>query len=123
MLIQSFIGLALTLGGVFVMFLFMMSLDTRTNIFFLIGSVLAMGGGVFLLIRAGKDDTIILKRTSKEGSEEAFHPEPVDISKTDNEGMEKQLSQNNKLLDEWKKTKETQQRLKLLEMQASASDE
>ncbi len=120
MLLQSLLGLALTLGGVYVMFLYIISLDTNINILFLVGSLLLIAAGIFFLIRAGKADTVILTRTSKE--EKDIKIEPVVIQKKD-ESLENKIEQNNTMLADWKKTKETQQRLKMLEMSASSNNE
>jgi hypothetical protein len=120
MLLQSLLGLVLTLGGVFVMLLYLISLDTTANFLFLAGSLLLIAGGVFLLIRAEKADTIILKRTSKEEKDIDIKAQVVaPIVTVKDEGLAKKIEENNKLLDDWKKTKETQQRLKMLEMSAS----
>jgi hypothetical protein len=121
MFLQSLLGLALTLGGVYVMFLYIISLDTNVNILFLVGSLLLIAGGVFFLIRAGKADTIILKRTSKEEKDIDIKAQVVAPIVTEkDEGLAKKIEENNKLLDDWKKTKETQQRLKMLEMSAGS---
>jgi len=53
-LLQSFLGLVLILGSVYVMFLYIISLDITANFLFFVGSLLLIAGGVFLLIRAGK---------------------------------------------------------------------
>jgi len=117
--IQSFLGIALTLGGVYTMYIYISGLDTNVNIVFLLLSLLMLGAGVFVLILAGKSDTIILKRVSKP----ELDKNPIIMpSKQNDEGLASKLEENNKLLKDWKKTNETKERLRMLEMQASAEN-
>lgn len=121
MVLLSLAGLVLCLGGIYLMYLFIISINTNSNIFFLIGSLVSIAAGVFLLLFAQKSDTMILKRAGKEEAENKFVPEPITEMKAD-EGTEKQLEQKNAMIKDWEKTNETKQRLRMLEMQASAED-
>jgi len=107
---QSFLGVILVLGGVYLLYLFISSLNKQENILFLGLFFLLVSGGVFLLIRAGKSDTVILKRTA---------PDVIDDVQSLTFGKEKlsnQLAKNNQMLAEWTKTNNTKTMMKMLEI-------
>lgn len=120
MLIQSVLGIVLTLGGIFIMYTYIVGLDTSDNVILLIASLVMIVAGVFVLILAGKSDTLILKRVSKPEKNINVVMTPV---KQGGNGLASKLEENNKLLKDWKKTNETKERLRMLEMQASAGEE
>lgn len=118
MFLLSLSGLTLTMGGIYVMYTYILGIDADANIVFLILSLVLIGGGVFLLILAGKSDTLILNRVSKpEIDTEAVIKIPVK-----SEGLANKIEENNKMLQDWKKTNETKERLRMLEMSAAAED-
>jgi len=120
MFLQTIIGLILIIGGIYIMYMYIETLDSNSNILLLLGSILMLTGGVFSLIRAGKSDTIILNRTrSTESDTDIVTTPPIQSS-----GLENTVEKNNAMLHEWKKTNETKDRLRLLEIQAAeqASD-
>ncbi len=114
----SLVGILTILVGVFLIYLFFNSLDGSINIVLLIGSVVLIGGGIVLLIFAGKIDTIILNRTSKPEKDK----EPL-IMKPKNNGLASKIDANNAMMAEWKKTNDTKNRLRMLEISAAAGDE
>lgn len=118
MFVLSLLGIVLTLGGIFVMYLYINSLNTTPNIVFLVGSLAMVGGAVYLFILAGKSDTVILKRAGdlKPDTEPVITPVATDPGAS-------KLAENNKMLRDWEKTNETKERLRMLEMSASAGEE
>jgi hypothetical protein len=114
----SFLGMLTILGGVFLIYLFFTSLDAKANILLFIGSFVLIGGGVFLLLFAGKSDTLILNKASRPENDK----EPL-IMKGENEGLASKLQENNAMMADWKKTNETKNRLRMLEISAAAEDE
>lgn len=118
MFIESTGGLISTLGGIYLMYLYLTSLDTKPNILLMIFSLILMCAGIALLIIAGRSDTLILNKVSKPEIEE----NPI-VPVTQEAGLEDKIEKNNAMLEDWKKTNETKQRLKLLEMEGAANGE
>ena len=107
---QSFLGIILVLGGVYLLYLFITSLNKHENLLFLGLFFVLVAAGVFLLIRAGKSDTVILKRTA---------PDIVDPSQSlvvGKETISNQLAKNNAMLADWTKTNNTKTMMKMLEI-------
>lgn len=121
MVMLSLAGLASCLGGIYIMYLYIISIDTDGNILLLIGCFILIIGGVVLLVYAQKSDTMILQRAGKEETDSKFVPEPV-LPPAKDDGLKNKISQNNAMIKDWEKTNETQQRLKMLEMQAGVED-
>jgi hypothetical protein len=121
MILLSLAGLLLCLTGIYIMYLYITGLNTHASIFFLISSLLLIGSAIFLLVFAQKSDTMILKRAGKEEADNKFVPIIIP-PKAKDEGLKKQITQNNAMIKDWEKTNETQQRLKMLEMQAGVED-
>ena len=117
MALLSLLGLGLTIGGIYLMYVYIISLNTESNILFLILSFALIGAGVFVLVVAGKADTMILKRASKPESDTTQVITPVK-----EENFASKLEENNKLMSEWKKTNETKQRLRMLEISAASEE-
>jgi len=114
----SLFGILAILGGVCLIYLFFIDLDIAANIFLLIGSFVLIGGGVFLLLFAGKIDTIILNRASRPEDDK----KPL-IMKPKDEGLASKIDENNAMMAEWKKTNETKNRLRMLEISAAEGEE
>lgn len=118
MFILSLAGMGLTIGGVYILYAYILSIDTQANILFLILSLVMIGAGIVVLVLAGKADTIILQRASKP----EIPDKPAVAPLVKKEGFAGKLEENNKMLADWKKTNDTKQRLRMLEISA-ASDE
>ncbi|HVA97133.1 MAG TPA: hypothetical protein VND99_05755 [Candidatus Acidoferrales bacterium] len=116
--IQSFLGVILALAGIFVLYLFITSLNQNANYLFFGGSLLLIGGAIFLFIRAEKSDTIILKRTEPE-SEGIGIPFIPKINKRQSET----LAKNNEMLKEWNKTNATRDKLKIVQIASTPIDD
>jgi hypothetical protein len=107
---QSFLGVILVLGGVYLLYLFITSLNKHENIVYLGLFVLLVGAGVFILIRAGKSDTVILKRTAPDAIDDT---QGITFGK---ETLSNQLTKNNEMLAQWTKTNNTKTMMKMLEI-------
>jgi hypothetical protein len=122
MFIMSMLGILLTVGGVYTMYVYIIGLDTRANVILLIVSILVICAGVFILVIAGKSDTIILKRVSKPDLDKNPIITPPTPGTETPGNLANKLEENNNLLKDWKKTNETKERLRMLEMQAQAEE-
>lgn len=116
------LGILLTVGGVYTMYTYIIGLDSRANVILLIISIVAICAGVSILVIAGKSDTIILKRVSQPELDKNPIISTPNPSSEDNPSLASKLEENNKLLKDWKKTNETKERLRMLEIQASAEE-
>lgn len=111
-ILQSFLGLILALAAIYLFFLFILSLNKGGNFLFLIPSLLFAGGGIYFLIRAGKAGNALYTSNM-----------PKEVLATENKtDAADRLAKNNELLGEWKKTNDTKNRLRMLEISASAGD-
>lgn len=109
MLAQLLGGLLLLAGGLYIGYLYMVSLNNGGNIPFLIVSILLIGISIFFLIKASNsDNTVIAKPRITDAA-----PVQADSSNI--------LLKNSQLINDWRKTNDTQNRLKVLQM--SATDE
>lgn len=108
---QTLAGLILLVLGCFLAYLYLQELaETNKWWLFVIGICLATGG-VFFLFRAGKSDaTVVSNNKFQQVAEEK-------------KGLETKLLKNNKLMSEWSKTEEARDRLRMLELSASADKE
>lgn len=109
-MLQSLLGVVFTFAGVFVMYIYITSINTGANMLFLAGAILLIGAGVFLLVKAGKSDRTVVA-------------DMPPIKPLEAETAEDRLAKNNELMGEWKKTNETKDRLRMLEIQASAESD
>lgn len=112
----TLLGVVLVTGSIYLLFLYIMSLNTNGNFLYLGLTLVLSGTGVFLLYRAGKSDRTVVS---------SMPPiKPLSDGVSENSGLAGRLKQNNELLGQWKKTNETKDRLRMLEIQAAegASD-
>jgi hypothetical protein len=103
-LLWTFLGFLLLVPGVFLAFLYLQGVEKGASLFLLIAGILLSGGGVFMLYKAGTQDTNKIKFADAVPSEDSSI-----------------LSKNNEMISEWNKTNEARDRLKIL--QASATPE
>lgn len=103
-LLWTFLGFLLLVPGIFLAFLYLQGVEKGSNPLLLIAGILLFGGGVFMLYRAGTQDTSKIKFSDAVPSEDASI-----------------LSKNNEMISEWNKTNDARDRLKIL--QASATPE
>lgn len=111
-------GVLVSVGGFYMAYVYVKGIDDGSNPILLALSVLVVGLGVFILLRVGKSDATvgIMK---------------VDVNKAALEkeenggggGYKSILDRNNAISEEWTKTVEHRDRLKMLEMAESAKKE
>ena len=110
-ILQAILGSILSVGGVYVMYLYITTINANNNIFLLIGSIVLLSVAVFLFIRAGKSDKMFM---SKMPPIKPLEDAPESATLAD------RLQKNNEMMGEWKKTNQTKDRLRMLEMSAAA---
>lgn len=110
--LQSIFGAILAVTGVYVMYLYIISINTHTNVLFLVGSIILLGGAVFLFIKAGKSDKMFISKMPT--------IKPLEEASSSETSLASRLEKNNAMMGDWKKTNETKDRLRMLEIQASA---
>jgi hypothetical protein len=109
-LLQTILGIFCSFSGLFLGYIFLSGLDKGGNPLLIIPSVFLTGIGVYFLLRAGKsDDTVIAKLDEKD----------LQMPITAAAGS---LQKKNEMVNHWNKTMENRDRLKLLEVSASASE-
>jgi hypothetical protein len=108
---ETISGLLMVILGFYLAFIYLYGMEEGSSPWLLFPSIFLIIIGLYLLIRAGKsEDTVVLKK---------------DLDKPSNnvgkkEGLESIIQRNNELSAEWAKTIETRDRMKLLEISASA---
>lgn len=107
----TLLGVVLDISGIYILYLYFVSLNAKGNLLFLIASILLMGTGVFLFIKMGSSDRTVVA---------AMPPiKPLDEIGTT---AESRIAKNNEMLGDWKKTNETKDRLRMLEIQSNAEN-
>jgi membrane-anchored glycerophosphoryl diester phosphodiesterase (GDPDase) len=109
-LIQTAIGLILSLSGVQTIYIFITGLDKGTSILLLILALVLIGVGFFFLMKAGKSDASVFKRLKN-----------IKKLKMDDTAMAEALEKNNEITSDWTKTVEKRDKLKMLEVSAAAA--
>ncbi len=110
-LLFTFLGFTLFAGGIGVAFFYFQGANDGTrSALLLIPSFLLGGAGAFFLFKAGRIDT--QKVVFKENQEAS-----AGIS---TDGL---ITKNNKLVEEWNKTNEKRDKLKMIELSANEQSE
>lgn len=105
--LKTIAGLCLTIGGLYIGYIYISGIDTGSSPFLLIPCILCVAVGVFLLVRAGKaDDSIIAKAKSIS--------QPGGSS-----NLEDRLKMNNEINSQWGKINDDKNKLRLLEIAAN----
>jgi hypothetical protein len=108
-LLQVILGVVASVGCVASLYFYLLSLNANGNIFLLI-LFFALGGfSVFIFIR--------VNRIPKTATDNLLDP-----STTTPQQPEGTLAKNNALLNDWKKTNDTKDRLRMLEIGAAAEE-
>src|SRR5258708_8429932 len=105
---QTFLGILFALGGIYVLYLYIISINTGANLLFLILSLLLIGGGVFLFIKASKSESAVDSKIPL--------IKPSDKSDIKAESL---LAKNNAMFSEWNKTNDTKENLKIFQLSPS----
>lgn len=110
-LLFTFLGFGLFIGGIVVAFLYFQGArDGSRSALILIPAIILGGAGAFFLFKAGRIDT--QKVVFKE-------------NQTQSEGISADglITKNNKLVEEWNKTNEHRDKLKMIELSANEQTE
>lgn len=106
-----FLGVLFEIGGITTLYLFFISLNNTVNYLYLVATLVLIGAGVFLFIKEGKSDKTVVM---------AMAPiKPLDEITAN---AETRLAKNNAMLGDWKKTNETKDRLRMLELQSNVDN-
>ena len=107
-ILMTIMGLCITLIGFYIAFFYVTGIDQGRSPWLLLLTPIFVAIGVYLLLQAGKlDDSVVAK---------------AKIDKSEKKVSVSILERNNKLSDEWSKTVDARDRLKLLEMSAKAKE-
>ena len=109
--LQTFLGLLLSVSGIQTIYVYVSGLDKGTSIFLLLLAFLLIGVGVYFLTKAGKSDATVFTRLKN------FRKKKMD----DSVALEQVLEKNNQLSQEWGKTIEKRDKLKMLEISTAAA--
>jgi hypothetical protein len=107
-LLQTFLGIVFFLGGIILFYFFISGLSAGANFIFLGLSFVLIGIGIYFFVKTGKTQS----------SEDKKALIDADTSKT----FSNKLAENNAMLNDWKKTNDTKERLRMLELSGSASE-
>ena len=105
--LQTLGGVLALLIGLASMYLFLINLALGFNFLFFTITLIAIGVSIFLFILVNKQPPVTDQNS-------------IQISNESAEAAQSRLARNNEMLGEWKKTNETKDRLRMLQMQASA---
>lgn len=103
-----FLGVFFEIGGITCLYLFFVSLNNTPNMLYLVATVLLIGAGVFLFIKEGQSDKTVVMSMP-----------PIKPLEEIGANAEERLAKNNAMLGDWKKTNETKDRLRMLELQSN----
>ena len=113
-LLLTFAGLAVLFAGLYITFGYIKDIVDGGNIWLLVLSIPLTALGSFLLFRAGKSNATIMKKNLYEPT--VFDGKPIEAKK----GLENTLEKNAAMTDQFAKTNEARNRLKLLQASAEA---
>jgi hypothetical protein len=109
------LGFLLTISGFAIDYIYITTIDKGANPILLPISFLLVGIGIFVLMRAGKTDSIISLRT-QEPQKEDTTAEPT----TNLTWLETTLQRNNEMTSEWQKRNSMRDKMKMVELAAEA---
>ncbi len=95
---QTFLGLLFFAAGIYCMYLYLTGLDLGGNPLLIALSPFLLGGGVFLLLSAGKSDATVVKTVHEDIKED------TNQSAQTKEGFETVIQKNNAMTAQWEKT-------------------
>jgi hypothetical protein len=111
MLGMTLLGLALMIGGFFLGYLFLEGLDSGGSPLLILPTFPLVGGGTFVLMKAGKKADRVI------GREDLVKQESTTPNATG--GLAGRIQENNEIVAQYAKTAKTRDELKLLEIQAN----
>ena len=101
---QTFLGLILLAAGCYLFFLFLQGLADSSASWAVFCAIPLLGAGIFLLVRAGKSDATVIKKT-----------QIPQLGSSGGGGLENQLHKNNELVEEYSNMNHTKDKLRILE--------
>jgi len=105
----SFLGLLLCAAGVIVFYIFLTGIDNGGNPWIILGAIPLIGGGVFLLYKLGKSDSTVVFKAH--------------LVASNKEGVKSILEKNNEISEEWSRTVEKKDRMKVVKIAAAAQEQ
>ncbi|HWY80089.1 MAG TPA: hypothetical protein VNW29_07065 [Candidatus Sulfotelmatobacter sp.] len=112
-IIQTVAGIVFIFGGISIIYVFIINLNTNANLFFLALSIFFLCGGIYFFIKAGKSDSTVISRV----------PPMKSTLFEEKSGLSERLAKNNEIMGNWKKVNETKDRLRMIEISASGGSE
>lgn len=113
-ILGTLFGILISFGGFYAAYIYLDGIENGSSPFLLLLSALLVGGGVYILLRAGKSNASVIVKVDKTKSG------AVNSQET---GFESMLEKNKKLSEDWSKTVEHRDRLKLLQMSANVKEQ
>ncbi len=108
---QTLLAFVLLGAGGYLSFVFLQSLADGPKVWAILSSLPMGASGIFLLMRAGKSDATVIKKTTI--------PTLGENTAGKNVGLEGRLEESNQMTAEWNKTNKARERLRMLEVQAT----
>lgn len=110
---QSLLGLVLSAAGIQTIYIYVKGLDSGASVLLLLLALVLIVVGFYLLMRAGKTDVSVFKRLKNFKTKNA----------NAEESLAKSLQKNDQLTNQWSKTVEKRDKLKMLEISSAANAE
>jgi hypothetical protein len=112
---QTILGLVIAFAGIVLFYLYIINLNEGSNLLYIIGSIPLVGGGAFILFRAGGSDASVTKtKVAMPNLQGKF---------SDESGLDQRIQKNNDLTKDWKKTDDARNRLRMLELAGDTNDQ
>lgn len=109
---QTLLGLILLAAGGYLSFVFLKGLADSSGTWAIFCAIPILVSAIFLLLRAGKSDATVMKKTKI--------PQLGENQDTESEGFSKQIEKHNEMLEEWDQTNEKRDRLHMLSLSEDA---
>lgn len=106
-ILGALLGIIIVNSGVYAGYVYLSGLDNGNNLFLLAAAVLLTGIGVFILLKAGKSNALVVKKMDNANTASLNNK---------SSSFENILNKNNELSEKWSKSVENRDRLKMLQM-------
>jgi hypothetical protein len=110
-MLKTFLGIFLLIGGFGLGYFYLTNIDNGSSALLLIPALGSVIAGIFLLMRAGKSDATVMQV-----------PKGLDENKSETTQKSNLLEKNNAMTQQWLKSVETRDKMRLLEMAANAEE-
>lgn len=108
---QTLLGFLLTAAGFYLLFVALIGIADQTNVWFFLPAIPLIAGGIVLLLRAGKSDALLGVKKAKV---------KITLASKDEASLAATLEKNNAMDQQWSKTNDARNRLKMLQLSADA---